>query len=59
MTEVVTNLEVRYVDMAKLDALLRGKFGSNFRVDIGENSVEISTPQALTEAEVNSVLKNR
>lgn len=34
MTEVVTNLEVRYVDMAKLDALLRGKFGSNFRVDV-------------------------
>jgi hypothetical protein len=36
MTEVITNLEVRYVDMVKLDALLRAKFGSNFRIDVSD-----------------------
>ncbi|KAI1645251.1 uncharacterized protein F4817DRAFT_344178 [Daldinia loculata] len=56
---VTTYLETRYVDRAKLNELLQALFGQNYSVVASGDTISVEASRELTEAEKNSVSRNK
>ncbi|KAI1212578.1 uncharacterized protein F4807DRAFT_457376 [Annulohypoxylon truncatum] len=56
---VTSFLETRYVDRVKLDELLQSLFGQSYSVAASGETISVEASRELTEAEKNSVSRNR
>ncbi|KAI1737672.1 hypothetical protein F4680DRAFT_203521 [Xylaria scruposa] len=55
-TKMVTSyLEARYVDRAKLDALLQRIFGQSYNVEVSGDTISVEGHRALTEVRISLV----